>query len=188
MSFNRSETLNKLAADLLKAQIEITFAKKDSTNPHFKSKYSDLSGVIETVKGPLNRNNITFLQIVTTDGVETVLLHTSGEFISGVTPIKVVPEYQKRESLTQKDKYGSPLKEIIEGTAYETPQALGSAITYAKRYGLQAIVGVPSEDDDGEKAMGRNNPTPQQSKPQTKAPIKTTVGSLDMNEFDDFLR
>lgn len=127
---NRSETLGKLAAALVKAQAKIKFASKDANNPFFKSKYADLPAVIDAIKEPLNSNGISFLQIVTVEGVETVLLHESGEFISGTTAIIVAKQ--------------------------NDPQALGSAITYAKRYGLQAIVGVPADvDDDGEAAMGR---------------------------------
>jgi hypothetical protein len=134
-NMKHSETLSKLATALVKAQAEIKFAAKDSSNPFFKSKYADLPAVIEAVKPALNKHGISFLQIVTLDGVETMLLHESGEFISGVTP-------------------------VVTAKAND-PQALGSAISYAKRYGLQAIVGVPADvDDDGESAMGRTKNIP----------------------------
>lgn len=128
-----STTITKLAASLIKAQIAMSAAKKDAANPFFKSKYADLPAVIEAIKDPLNNNGIAFLQVVTVvDGttvIETVLLHESGEFISGTTPVIVAKA--------------------------NDPQAMGSAITYAKRYGLQAIAGLPTEDDDGNKAAGR---------------------------------
>lgn len=148
---HKSETIGKLAAALVKSQKEIEGAKKDSNNPFFKSKYANLETVIEAVKKPLNNHGITFLQIVTLEGVETVLLHESGEFISGITPVIVAKP--------------------------NDPQALGSAITYAKRYGLQAIVGLPSEDDDGESAMGRpvvkaNGSTAKPTTTYTRAPTK----------------
>ena len=83
--------------------------------------------MIEAVKGPLNDNGIVFLQGVDFHGtcpcVTTVLLHESGEFLSTETPIFC------------KDP--------------NNPQALGSGITYSKRYSLQAIMGLPTEDDDG---------------------------------------
>jgi len=136
-----SETLGKLAAALVKAQSEIKFAAKDSSNPFFKSKYAGLPAVIDAVKPALNKHGIAFLQVVVEEGVQTMLLHESGEYISGITPVVVAKE--------------------------RDPQALGSAITYAKRYGLQAIVGVPADvDDDGESAMGRV---------QAKQPVKPTV-------------
>lgn len=129
---NKSETLAKLATALVKAQAEIKFAAKDSNNPFFKSKYADLPAVIDAVKPALNKHGLSFLQIVVETGVETMILHESGEYISGITPVIVAKQ--------------------------NDPQALGSAITYAKRYGLQAIVGVPADvDDDGEAAMGRSN-------------------------------
>ena len=128
-----SPTINKIAAALVKAQVAMTGAKKGAANPFFKSKYADLPAVVEAIKEPLNNNGITFMQVIGVNGgmvvVETVLLHESGEFISGETPVIVAKA--------------------------NDPQALGSAITYAKRYGLQAIAGLPTEDDDGEKAMGR---------------------------------
>jgi hypothetical protein len=131
---NKSETIGKLAAALVKAQIQMRPAIKDSNNPFFKSKYADLKEVIDTVKIPLNSFGITFLQIVEVDEqgrqvVETTLLHESGEFISGKT--------------------------LVVTAKQNDPQALGSAITYAKRYGLQAMCGIPTEDDDGEAAMAR---------------------------------
>lgn len=130
---NRSDSIAELAKALLAAQKEIDTAKKKAKNPFFKSSYADLSEVIDTVKEPLNNNGITFLQIVdeSENGavVETTLLHESGQYISGRTPVFAAKP--------------------------NDPQALGSGITYSKRYGLQAIVGLPTEDDDGEKAMGR---------------------------------
>jgi hypothetical protein len=144
-----SESLLKIAPALLKAQKEIEGAKKGANNPFFKSKYADFNAVLEACKGPLNDNGITILQphrVLEREGdvvgvVETVLLHETGEFISSETLIKCAKQ--------------------------NDPQALGSAITYAKRYGLQSLVVLPSEDDDGEKSMGRSN-----AKQVTKAPAK----------------
>ncbi len=132
----KSDSISNLAKALVKAQLMMGSAKKDAANPFFKSKYADLAEVVSVVKEPLLKNGISFLQIVTTEGVETTLVHESGEYISGVTPIVVAKA--------------------------NDPQALGSAITYARRYGLQAMLGIPSADDDGELAMGRT------SKPMTK--------------------
>lgn len=127
----------KIAPALLKAQREMEGAKKDSNNPFFKSKYSDFNSVLEACKGPLNDNGIVILQPhrvdVSASGtymvVETILLHESGEFISGETKVEVAKQ--------------------------NDPQALGSAQSYAKRYGLQSIVSLPSEDDDAQLAMGK---------------------------------
>lgn len=126
---NKSESLKSLAPALLKAQAAIKAALKDSTNPHFKSKYADLSSVIDAVKDALNANGLVFMQgIGSADQgvtVETMLLHSSGEWISSVLEIPA----------TKQD-----------------AQGYGSAITYGRRYGLQSMCGVPAEDDDGNAA------------------------------------
>ncbi len=138
---NRSASIATLAMALSKAQGEMEGAAKDSTNPHFKSKYADLASVWEACRKPLAKNGLAILQPVTADGqhvtVTTILAHSSGEWVS--------------ESLTM--------------TAQQaTPQAVGSTITYGRRYGLSAMVGIAPEDDDGEAATARgfsDAPTPQ---------------------------
>lgn len=124
-----SDSISKIAAALVIAQKAMTAAAKVATNPHFKSKYADLATVIEAVKAPLNEAGITVLQTVTNDTtgvmVTTTLLHESSEWIAETIYLPV-PQ--------------------------QTPQAFGSAITYARRYSLQSFVTLPSEDDDGERA------------------------------------
>lgn len=126
---NKSDSIAAIAPALHKAQGKIKGALKDSTNPHFKSKYADLSSVIDAVKQPLLDAGITFHQgIHDAEGgvaVETLLLHTSGEWISSTLRIPAVKQ---------------------------DAQGYGSAITYGRRYGLQAMCGVPAEDDDGNAA------------------------------------
>ena len=134
----KSEQITNLAAALLKAQTQIGCAVKGARNPFFKSTYADLGSVIEAVKGPLNDNGITFLQAVDSDpgdnaAVDTILLHESGQFISSRTPVFCAKP--------------------------NDPQAFGSGITYSKRYALQALLGIPTADDDGEGAMGRDRKT-----------------------------
>lgn len=128
-----SQTIGKLADALAKAQAEMEGASKDSTNPHFKSKYADLAAVRDACR-PLAKHGIAHLQPTKADGarvtVTTMLIHSSGEWIA--------------EDLT-----------LTAGQA--TPQAVGSAITYGRRYGLAAMVGIAPEDDDGEAAEGRGN-------------------------------
>lgn len=129
-----SPTITELSKALVKAQSKMGAAVKGSSNPYFKSKYSDLNSVIEACKEHLNSEGITVLQPVSSDDtgdyVETILLHTSGEYISS-----------KMKLRTQKE---------------NDMQAYGSAISYARRYGLQSMVFVPSsEDDDAESSMNR---------------------------------
>lgn len=121
-----STNITNITVAFLKAQKDIVSVIKDQTNPYFKSKYADLTGVIEACKDQLNSNGIAILQPIDGMEVETILIHESGEFFSSKTPIVV--------------------------KAPNDPQALGSAITYAKRYGLQSMVLLPAEDDDGNSA------------------------------------
>lgn len=119
----------KIYAALLAAQKEISHAEKNSTNPHFRSRYADLESVIESCKPQLNKHGLVFLQLSGRDDfghyIETVIAHESGETVSGKTYLE----------LTKHDMQG-----------------LGSAITYARRYGLMSICGMATEDDDGNEA------------------------------------
>jgi hypothetical protein len=137
----RSEQIAALAKALATAQRELEGASKDSVNPHFKSKYADLAAVWEACQKVLPKNGIAVIQPVTVVNgevvVTTMLVHESGEFISCDLPL--VP--------TQ-----------------STPQAVGSAITYGRRYGLSSMVGVAPEDDDGNAASSAV--TRQSSRPQ----------------------
>lgn len=133
-----SESIKEISGAILQAQQIIGGAKKDASNPFFRTTYSSLGSVMEACKKALNDNGITVLQPVgtTDDGqvyVETVLLHESGEYISDRMPISVKQP--------------------------NDPQAQGSAITYARRYSLQSMVFIPAEDDDAEGAMDRENTT-----------------------------
>lgn len=127
--------MKEIITALLKAQQEMGNAKKSATNPFFKSKYSDLNSVREAVMPLLNENGIIVLQpMVTIDGfeyVKTILLHESGETIESFTKILC--------------------------KAQNDPQAYGSGVTYARRYGLQSLVCIGAEDDDAEKATARTN-------------------------------
>jgi hypothetical protein len=132
---NRSESIAKIAAALVKAQSEMGNAVKDSKNPFFKSKFADLNSVREACMPSLNKHGISVLQPTTViDGkfyVETTLLHESGEFLSGLYEVVAVKQ--------------------------NDPQALGAAVSYSRRYGLQSFVNIGAEDDDSETAMGRGN-------------------------------
>jgi len=129
---NKSETIIKIAGALLEAQMEMGNAVKDSVNPFLKNKYADLNSVREACLPILNKHRISVLQpTVHLDGrnfVQTILLHESGEWLSGVT-------------------------EIICNKQNDA-QSHGSGVTYARRYGLQSFVNIGSEDDDGNGASG----------------------------------
>ena len=123
-----------IAAAFVKAQKEFAPALKTSTNPHFRSKYVALDGCIEAVLDALNNNGIALIQ-QTHDcengiRIETILLHESGEQLSG--GILHVPAPK------------------------QDPQGYGSALTYARRYSLMATCGIAPEDDDGNLATERS--------------------------------
>jgi len=145
---NKSENIGKISIALVKAQSEMGSAVKDSKNPFFKSSYADLNAIREVTIPVLNKNGITVLQPTTVfEGkayVETTLLHESGEFLSSLT-------------------------EIIAAKQND-PQAHGSGVSYARRYGLQSFLCVGSDDDDAERAMGRSS-----AKSTTSAIVKTNT-------------
>jgi hypothetical protein len=126
----KSESIKELAAALVKAQAKIEGATKDKTNPHFKSKYADLSSVVEAIKKPATDNGLTWTQVMhpaeNAAAVETIIMHSSGEWLScGVISVPV---------------------------SKQDAQGYGSALTYARRYSLSAAFGVAPEDDDGNAA------------------------------------
>lgn len=139
-----SEQIDKLAAALVKVQASIKPAMKSSANPFFKSKYADLGEVWSACREALTANGIAVVQGGGGDGLMTMLLHQSGQWVAGSFPL-------------------SPVK--------PDPQAIGSAITYLRRYSLAAMVGVVTEDedDDAEAAMARGNghasPLPAKAEP-----------------------
>jgi len=130
---NKSESIKELASALNKAQSEMTGAKKSAYNPFFKSNYSKLSEVIEVSREPLSNNGLSIAQLPLSEdnkcGVETILMHTSGEWIS---------------------------QKLLVASPKQDPQGYGSCITYCRRYSWQSVLGIPSEDDDGHAASHKD--------------------------------
>jgi len=122
--------MKQIATALVKAQSEMVTPKKANVNPFYKNKYADINSILDAIVPTLNANGIVVLQPhVHVDGknfVKTILLHESGESLEGFT-------------------------EIIYSKTNDA-QAQGSGITYARRYGLQSMVSVGADDDDGQKA------------------------------------
>jgi hypothetical protein len=122
--------MKQVSAALVKAQMQFGPALKTSSNPHFKSKYADLSACVEAVIDALNAHGIALVQrnVQCDSGVciETVFVHESGETLSS-GPLHVP-------------------------AAKQDPQGYGSALTYARRYSLMAACGIAPEDDDGNAA------------------------------------
>ncbi|MFH0959513.1 MAG: ERF family protein [Pseudomonadota bacterium] len=143
-----SQTIGKISEALAKAQGQMKPANYDAQNPHFKSRFSSMASIVSVCRKALSDNGIAVVQGVSVEGdpirvkVTTLLSHASGEWIKDTLSIKPIAD---------------------------NAQAVGSAISYAKRYSFSALVGSVSEteseselEDDGEAAVGR---------PQTKAPV-----------------
>ena len=130
-----SASIAKLAPALVAALAEIGGVSKGKTNPHFKSKYATLESVIEASKSILASHGIALLQFPAAFSggamsLDTVLLHESGEWLSGEEAFGVA-------------------------TSKADPQAVGSALTYARRYAQMAVLNMPAVDDDAEASMPR---------------------------------
>lgn len=147
---NRSESISELTKAVVKVQQDMKNPKKSKANPFFKSKYVDLATAWDSCRDLLATNGLAVIQTVDTvvtekavvSVLETTLSHESGEWISG---------------------------RLMLNPAKDDPQGLGSAIQYARRYSLMAIIGMAGEDedDDGESAMGRSQSTQTKSYPAT---------------------
>lgn len=130
---NQSENIGDLALALSKAQSQMNGAAKTSSNPFFKSLYADLHQCIEAAKEPLTKNELAVVQTTDTDEtgniwVYTTLIHSSGQWMRG--RIRMRPKK-------------------------DDDQATGSSITYGRRYGFAAIVGLAQKDDDGNEACAK---------------------------------
>lgn len=138
----KSEKYLEVTKALFKVQGAIDSVDKNASNPHFKSTYTDLAGLWKAVKGPLQAAGLLVVQTPGSEPDGTVVMTTtiihveSGEWIE--SELRVKP-----------DRAG--------------PQPMGSVITYLKRYTLQSLLAVPSEDDDGNAATTAKAPTRQET-------------------------
>lgn len=153
---NKSDSIKNLAAALAKFQGEVKNPANTADNPFFKSKYAPLQDVLNIVRPLLSKHGLSIIQIPQGDGanvsVSTLLLHESGEWIE--------------------------LEPLVLKADKPTAQGAGSAITYARRYSLSAVLGISSEDDDdGNHAtvnrQGKATAKPEQS--QSKAKGSDTI-------------
>ena len=151
----QSENIDLLAEALNKVQANELFALTDKENPFFKSKYADLSSVWGVAREPLVKNGLSVVQTFDADDgdapiIVTTLLHTSGQWIRGRLKVPI----------TKVD-----------------PQAVGSSITYGRRYALSAILGICPEDDDAEKAMKSSRGGAKPANPE-KYPSHQSTGEI----------
>ena len=174
---NQSETIGALAGALAKAQGQLNSAIKDTKNPHLKNKYADLASIWNAAREPLAENELAVIQTTTDDEggqyLITTLAHSSGEWIRGRLKIGT---------------------EVIN-KGVNLNQALGSSISYMRRYALAAIVGVIQDDDDGNASSGNGNTQQRQQAPPPRpridpkkqaliAAIQKGEETLDLNEFE----
>jgi hypothetical protein len=134
-----SENIGELAKALAAAQGEMNAASKDATNPHFKTRYADLASIMDACRGPLTKHGLAVTQLPGRDEagqvtLTTTLMHASGQYISSTIGVR---------------------------PAQENPQVVGSILTYLRRYTLASVVGVVSDDDDGEAASHTARSAPQ---------------------------
>jgi len=141
------EMSNNLAKALAAAQAEMKNAPLNRTNPHFKSKYADLAAIRDATVPVLAKHGLSIVQYTKMcDGtlmLHTRLLHESGEYLEGEYPLPA---------------------------AYDKPQVMGSAYTYAKRYSWSAMLGVSAEDDDdGNAGQGAKPNIAERPEPRNKS-------------------
>ena len=131
---NKSESIKNIAGALVKFQASVSKVAKESNNPFFKSKYASLANILDTIQKPLSECGLAISQFPDGNALTTILLHAdSGEWMESSYVMPVAKQ--------------------------NDPQAMGSAMTYARRYALGSILNLNiDDDDDGEKAMGRQIP------------------------------
>jgi len=129
-----STTITKLMPSLTKALSQIKSIKKDAQNPFLKNKYISLDSILESAKPIMASNDIAIIQTINNEGVETFLLHSSGEWLSSGA-LLITPQESKGLSLAQ---------------------SMGVATTYAKRYQLGSMIGV-NADEDTDGSYGDNS-------------------------------
>lgn len=147
VDMSMSPTISKIAEALAKAQLQMGPAVKDRKNPHFQNTYATLASCFEAL-APLHANGIAVTQIPLDGGergvrVATVLMHSSGEWIRG---------------------------DLWMPVSKQDAQGFGSALTYARRYGLQAVTGLAADDDDGNQA---SPPPPRRQQAAPPRPANT---------------
>lgn len=151
--------INEIAAALAIAQSKMEAPKQDSVNPHFRSRYASLQSVLDAVLPALTDQNVAVVQETQLEGdtlfLRTRLIHKSGQYLEAAYP--VTPQQR-------------------------TPQGYGSALTYARRYSLSALVGVASEaDDDGQAGStpGNGAGAPESNKPTPKPEVRKEKPRID---------
>jgi len=155
---NKSESIKNIAGALVKFQASVSKVAKEANNPFFKSKYASLANILDTIQKPLSECGLAISQFPDENALTTIILHAdSGEWMESSYVMPVAKQ--------------------------NDPQAMGSAMTYARRYALGSILNLNiDDDDDGEKAMGRQIPKKDELTPKhpswTKAVEHLKTGGM----------
>jgi hypothetical protein len=155
---NKSESIKNIAGALVKFQASVSKVAKEANNPFFKSKYASLANILDTIQKPLSECGLAISQFPDENALTTIILHAdSGEWMESSYVMPVAKQ--------------------------NDPQAMGSALTYARRYALGSILNLNiDDDDDGEKAMGRQIPKKDELTPKhpswTKAVEHLKTGGM----------
>ena len=155
-----SGDIKEIATAMHIAQGNMTGAKKDSTNPFFKSSYSDLTSVMQAVSKPFFDNGLSFVQGAEyQDGmvaIVTRIMHISGQWIESTTLLPAVKN---------------------------DPQAYGSTISYGRRYSLQSLAGVPSVDDDGQYASAATTELNEEKEKQQSEVLSEMIALIEADDI-----
>jgi hypothetical protein len=136
----KSESIINLTKALAKFHSTVGKISKDAKNPFFKSNYASLSHILQEIQDPLEVSGLVISQFPNGDGLTTILIHCeSGEYLQATYTMPVAKQ--------------------------NDPQALGSAISYARRYAVSSILSLKIDDDDAEKATNRKPEKPVNDKP-----------------------
>lgn len=154
-----SESIKEIASALAKAQANLKSVAKTGRGNY--GRYAELAPALEYVLPIISAQGLSVVQMPThledgTTGITTMLMHLSGEWIRSTFPVRM---------------------------QQQTPQGQGSAITYARRYALFAVLGIAGDDDDGQAGTDGNNPeTRRQASPRRPAAPSTPPAERMANE------
>ena len=151
----QSQTIGNLALALSKAQSQMSLAQKTAENPHLRNRYADLASVWDACRDALTKNELSLAQLPSTEFVDgqlivtlnSVLMHSSGEYVTSCM------------SATAAGNRG-----------VNDLQAMGSVITYLRRYALSSMVGVSTGDDDDGASVSQEQVRPHGKRPSAPVP------------------
>ena len=155
-----SDSIKELATALAIVQGQLTFAKKDSKNPFFKSNYADLESVWDACRELLSTNGLAIMQF-------------PGEYQDGNMALNTIITHKSGEWMSQ---------EMSVPVSKPDAQGAGSALTYMRRYALAAVVGVVQADDDGNSASNKATSVAESATSQQIASINALIEQAEADE------